>query len=171
MKPFYVDVVAKLDLLHLLAEFDPIVIGTPPLGIATATSDIDVACSAPDLGRFDHAVRSAFGAMKFFSIRTADHLPDPAAIASFFACGWEIEIFCQKTATEKQWGVRHFRVEERLLALQPRLRQQIISLKRGGMKTEPAFARVLGLTGDPYEAILHLEGLSDERLLELLDGG
>lgn len=169
MKPFYLDVVAKLDLLRTLAEFDPIVIGTPPLGIATAASDIDIACSAPDSGRFDHTVRSAFGSMHAFSIRTSDHLPDPATVASFFACGWEIEIFCQKTATENQWGVRHFRVEKRLLALRPTLRERIVGFKQDGLKTEPAFARALGLTGDPYAAILQLEDLSDAQLVDLLD--
>lgn len=169
MRPSYTDAIRQLDLLRLLAEFDPIVIGTPPLGIATASSDIDIACSAPDFGRFDHTVRSAFGSMHAFSIRTADHLPDPATIASFFACGWDIEIFCQKTATEHQWGVRHFRVEKRLLALRPTLRERILGLKQDGLKTEPAFARVLGLTGDPYAAILHLEDLSDAQLVDLLE--
>ncbi|WP_421980772.1 DUF4269 domain-containing protein [Roseibium sp.] len=169
MRPSYVDIIDQLDLPQVLAEFDPIVIGTPPLGIATARSDIDIACFASDFGRFDRAVRRAFGEMQAFSIRTADHLPDLATVASFFACGWEIEIFCQEIETEKQWGVRHFRVEERLLALQPRLRQQISCLKQGGMKTEPAFARILGLAGDPYEAILQLEDLSDAQLVDLLD--
>lgn len=36
-------------------------------------------------------------------------------------------------------------------------RQEIISLKKQGIKTEPAFAQLLGLSGDPYEAILRLE--------------
>ncbi len=169
MKPSYLDVVNQLALLRLLAEFDPIVIGTPPLGIATPLSDIDIACSAPDFDRFADVARRSFGEMKSFSIRTPNHLPDPAIIASFCAMGWEIEIFCQEIATEVQWGVRHFRIEERLLALRPQLRERIVDLKRGGMKTEPAFARILGLTGDPYEALLELEDLSDAQLEYLLD--
>lgn len=81
---------------------------------------------------------------------------------------WEIEIFCQHVATEYQRGVRHFRIEKRLLALRPQLRERIVDLKQGGRKTEPAFAQSLGLTGDPYEALLHLEGLPDEQLEKLL---
>ncbi|MEO0977916.1 MAG: DUF4269 domain-containing protein [Pseudomonadota bacterium] len=169
MKPSFLDVVNRLELLGLLAEFDPLVIGTPPLGIATQSSDIDIACSATDFDGFARVARRAFGEMQSFSIQTTDHLPDPAIIASFVAMEWEIEIFCQQIATANQWGVRHFRIEERLLALRPQLRERIIDLKQGGLKTEPAFARLLGLSGDPYEALLHLEGLSDAQLEDLLD--
>ena len=59
----------------------------------------------------------------------------------------------------EQWGVRHFRIEERLLAPNADLRRKVLELKRQGMKTEPAFAKVFGLPGDPYEAILRLEDL------------
>ncbi|WP_434054298.1 MAG: DUF4269 domain-containing protein [Roseibium sp.] len=168
MKPFYLDVLNQLDLPRSLAEFDPVVIGTPPLGIATDSSDIDIACSASDFDRFARVANRAFGSMHSFSIRTTDHLPEPAIIASFFACEWEIEVFCQQIATAHQWGVRHFRIEEKLLALRPELRERIVELKQGGMKTEPVFARVLDLVGDPYEALLRLEGQSDDRLLALL---
>ena len=169
MRPTYLDVVNRLELLRLLAKFDPLVIGTPPHGIATQSSDIDIACSAADVDSFAHVARIAFGGAKSFSIRTIDHLRHPAIIASFVAMDWEIEIFCQQPATENQLGVRHFRIEEKLLALRPHLREQIVDLKQGGMKTEPAFARVLGLTGDPYQALLHLEALSDEQLEDLPD--
>lgn len=51
-------------------------------------------------------------------------------------------------------------IEAEILAqLDNDFRQQIITMKTNGWKTEPAFAQVLGLEGDPYEALLMLEKL------------
>lgn len=41
----------------------------------------------------------------------------------------------------------------------------VMALRRRGMKAEPAFAAARGLTGDSYEALLTLGGLSNEDLL------
>ena len=41
------------------------------------------------------------------------------------------------------------------------LREEIRALKRQGVKTEPAVAQLLGLPGDPYQAVLDLASLSD----------
>ncbi|HRF37192.1 MAG TPA: DUF4269 domain-containing protein, partial [Saprospiraceae bacterium] len=57
-----------------------------------------------------------------------------------------------------QNAYRHLLIEARLLEERgPEFRQQIIELKQQGVKTEPAFARLLGLEGDAYEALLRLE--------------
>jgi hypothetical protein len=44
----------------------------------------------------------------------------------------------------------------------------IMDQRRAGLKTEPAFAAVLNLSGDPYEALLDLETWSDEALIRLV---
>lgn len=168
MRPCYKSVIDQVGLLRALEEFNPVVIGTPPLGIATISSDIDVACSSPDLERFADVAQRMFGQMQSFSLRKVDHLPEPAIVASFIELGWEIEAFCQKIPTEDQWGVRHFHIEARLLALAPQLRERVVRLKRDGVKTEPAFAEVLSLVGDPYGALLELESLTDEQLLKMI---
>lgn len=167
-KPFYQDVIEELEIMKRLAEFTPVAIGTPPLGLATDESDIDIACTSPDFDRFSAVVRPAFDRLEAFAIRPIDHLAAPAAVASFKAMGWEIELFCQKIATDHQWGVRHFRVQARLLALGPHLKGAVMRLKREGLKTEPAFAKVLSLPGDPYVALLELESLGDAQLQQVI---
>jgi hypothetical protein len=168
MKPFYEDVIKELKILTRLAEFTPVTIGTPPLGLATDESDIDIACTSPDFDRFFAVVRPAFGRMEAFAIRHVEHLAAPAAVASFQAMGWEIELFCQKIATDHQWGVRHFRVEARLLVLGPHLKDAVMRLRREGQKTESAFAKALSLPGDPYVALLELEALDDAQLRDVI---
>lgn len=160
-RPPFEQVIQELDLLGSLAAFDPVVIGTPPLGIATEDSDIDIACSADELADFADLVNELFGQLARFSLERVEHLAEPALAASFLSSGWVVELFCQRQRTEDQWGVRHFRIERRLLALEPLLRPEILKLKRSGLKTEPAFAQLLGLSGDPYEAIIALEQKSD----------
>ena len=169
-KPNYEQVIGDLGLLDRLARFDPVVIGTPPLGLSVDNSDIDVACSWPDLKQFSVTAARAFGSNENFSVSSEEIRGEPSSIASFRSHGWEIEVFCQNIATDQQWGVRHFRVERRLLDIAPWLHATVLDLKRSGVKTEPAFASALGLAGDPYEAVLELDRWSDAALRDLVEG-
>jgi Domain of unknown function (DUF4269) len=45
-------------------------------------------------------------------------------------------------------------IENYLIINQPSIKEQVIVLKKNGMKTEPAFCKVLGLEGDPYDALV-----------------
>ena len=167
MRPHYQSVIDDLNLLEILGEFKPRVIGTPPLGIDLPTSDIDIACQAEDLEHFSESLRKQFGDLQQFSIKQVNVSGNPAVSVSFFAHDWEIEIYCETRPVERQWGYRHFFIEHRLLELAPGLRSTILELRELGLKTEPAFARALTLRGDPYEAMLELESKSDAELIEM----
>lgn len=166
-RPNYQQVIDQLGLIATLADFDPDVIGTPPLGIAVEGSDIDIACSALDLSVFATHARARFEHHHAFEIHDIQHLSEPACVAKFHALNWDIELFCQTMPTHEQWGVRHFYIEQRLLNLSPALKPKVIALKQKGIKTEPAFAQLLGLKGDPYEAMLELEMMSDDDIKAL----
>lgn len=168
MKPDYQTVIRELELLERLADYDPVVIGTPPLGIETGGSDIDIACSASNIDGFGQVAKESFGSCGDFNQRTLKNQEHPALLTSFSHAGWVIEIFCQELPIGKQWGVRHFQVEQRLLLLAPELRPAVQRLKESGLKTEPAFSRILGLTGDPYHALLDLETKSDAVLRRII---
>jgi hypothetical protein len=167
-RPPYRDAVRNSGILTILAAFDPHLAGTPPLGIALPASDLDVLCHAPDAAAFSRVVWEAFSAYPEFSLRqwTSDGRP---VIASFYAFGWPFEIFGAAIPVHQQQGWRHFEIERRLLALGGEaFRAEIMEARRTNMKTEPAFAAVLGLGGNPYEALLALESRADEELAGLL---
>lgn len=168
MRVPYRQAVSQSGVLEALGAFDPHVAGTPPLGIDIATSDIDILCAHADPDAFTAAVVSAFGNSQSFKISQWRGAPR-AIVARFIAAGWEFEIFAQDVPVAEQSGWRHFLVERRLIALGgDALREAVIAAKLKGLKTEPAFVQVMGLGGDPYEAMLVLETQSDDALRELL---
>ncbi|WP_216907384.1 DUF4269 domain-containing protein [Synechococcus sp. CCY 0621] len=167
MRISYEQAIERLGLLANLCSFDPIVIGTLPLGIDVSSSDIDIACSCDDLDLFADFTTRQYESQDGFQVRHGIFQDHASIVVQFKALGWDVDIFCQPIPTAKQWGVRHFRIEQRLLALSPSLKSTVTELKRSGLKTEPAFAKALGLSGEPYGAILGLEQFDDRELLAL----
>lgn len=92
-----------------------------------------------------------------------------AVVVSFEAAGWQIQLYGEAIPVERQRGWRHFAVERRLLAFGGHdLRAAVLTLRQRGMKTERAFAAVLGLRGDPYVALLDLGEQADQPLISVL---
>ncbi len=153
------EVLDRLDLIATLSPFDPHVAGTPPLGLDLLSSDIDVLCHAVDGSAFTDCLWSHGSTRSDFRIH--QWIGDERAIvASFRAFGWKVEIFGSAQPVAHQLGWRHFEIERRLLeAGGVRLRDRVMARRHEGMKTEPAFAAVLGLPGDPYEALLRLASM------------
>ncbi|MFC0810370.1 DUF4269 domain-containing protein, partial [Ensifer sp. P24N7] len=90
-------------------------------------------------------------------------------VARFRAFGWKVGIYGSSVPLRQQLAVRHYEIEKRLLCLGgDRLRSSVRTMKQSGIKTEQAFAVILNLTGDPYEALLRLENVSDSHLADLL---
>jgi len=155
-------------LMTYLAQYDPHIAGTPPLGLDLPTSDVDVLCCAHDYAAFATTLWSSYSNEADFSLRQWTTQGRPV-IGSFTAHDWRFEIFGHSKAVRHQQGWRHFVVERRLLTLAgAELQKAILDKRISGLKTEPAFALLLGLKGDPYRAILDLESHSDHELALLL---
>lgn len=164
----YEDALAGCRVLEVLAPYDPRVAGTPPLGLDVPGSDIDVLCFAPDAHTFADAVWQAFSDAPAFVVKQWVD-PPRSVVASFDAAGWQIQLYAEAVPVEQQRGWRHFAVERRLLALSgDSFRAAVLALRQQGMKTEPAFAAVLGLRGDPYVALLDLGQQGDRPLIAVL---
>lgn len=145
-------------ILEKLHPFDPVLVGTIPINIDIETSDLDIICHFENKELYRNTIINLFQTQKHFSIKEIDG-EEETIVAGFFADGFMIEIFGQPIRSRQQLGYRHMLIEYALLnKYGETFRKQIIDLKRQGYKTEPAFAKLLGLDGDPYMALLQLEG-------------
>lgn len=140
-----------------LTRYAPLLVGTIPIGIDVESSDLDIICCIKDEELFSADVKEAFSECQAFSLETAVINDVSSVIANFMIDGQLIEVFGQAVPVKEQNGYRHMIAEYELLRKHGEpLRQQVIQLKRQGLKTEPAFAQALGLAGDPYQALLYL---------------
>lgn len=133
-------------------------VGTVPIGIDVSGSDLDVICEVDDFEEFAQVVERFYGQQPAFCLTHKKIRDRWCIVASFQGEHFPVELFGQAVPTQGQYAYRHMLVEHRLLEeLGDAFRQQIVALKKAGYKTEPAFAKVLGLEGDPYEILLSLE--------------
>jgi hypothetical protein len=151
------DVLKRYSVLNTLFAYDPIVVGTIPIGIDIDNSDIDISCYCTDMTQFSDILISSFQDKENFQIRQHRGPDTNAIVANFQMEEFEIEVFGQNLPTRRQLSYRHMIIEYKLLKQRGEgFRKQIIELKRQGLKTEPAFALLLGLEGDPYTALLNM---------------
>jgi len=142
--------------MYLLKGYTPILAGTIPLGIDIADSDLDVLCYWKDKNTFINTLESSFSGMEKFCLKDYSIDNILTVKANFFLDGIEVEIFGQNIPVKEQYGYRHMVIEHRILGQHgDDFLKAIIRLKQQGLKTEPAFAKLLGLAGDPYKELLH----------------
>ncbi|MBE9583693.1 DUF4269 domain-containing protein [Mucilaginibacter sp. JRF] len=150
------DTLVKYHIMEVLADFNPILTGTVPIGIDIPGSDLDIICCYDSVDEFEDTIASNFKSFKKFNI--GHNQDNESIIADFYADDWEIEIFGQPVPTHLQNAYRHMIIENKLLLLHGEdFRDTIIALKKEGYKTEPAFAKASGLQGDPYQALLDMD--------------
>ncbi|WP_143960749.1 DUF4269 domain-containing protein [Litoribacter populi] len=138
-----------------LQPYNPILVGTIPLAIDIPKSDLDIICETQNPEQFKLDLIDKFGKEKWFSLKKVELHQKPTTICRFELEGYEIEVFGQDLQTEKQLAFRHMIIEYHILKkFDDDFKEKIIELKKEGMKTEPAFAKLLGLEGDPYLALL-----------------
>lgn len=143
-------------ILEILQNFDPIVVGTIPICIDIESSDLDIICYCKEEEDFIRDLNH-FQSNYKFSVRKIDTPNGEAIVCNFIIGEMEFEIFAQKIPTTDQAAYKHMVIEHKILALKDEaFRQEVIALKRQGIKTEPAFAMLLGLEGNPYDALLNV---------------
>lgn len=141
--------------MDMLQQYNPILAGTIPINIDIEGSDLDILCCCDDTESFVTEIVSAFSRYPDFTINRKNIDDNPTVIANFLLENFEVEIFGQPVPVKKQNGYRHMIAEYSILLRKGEdFRQEIIRIKQSGLKTEPAFAKLLSLEGDPYKTLL-----------------
>lgn len=149
------EVLTAFRVFDLLQPFQPVLAGTIPLAIDIPGSDLDLICCWEDEAAFAEYLARHFGHFPDFQLSRKHIRQRPTILARFTAGDFPIEIFGQNRPAVEQEAVRHLLVEYAILQERGEsFRQAVIDLKMAGMKTEPAFGRLLGMEGDGYEGLL-----------------
>lgn len=157
--------------LQILSDEKPLIVGTFPLGVNLDTSDVDIVI------QFDEASRDQilnlcmkhWGDLPEFNVTSGFIDSHETLTINFLLSQIRFEIFAQQKETVQQNAQLHFQAEERILKLGgAELANQIMHLRTQGLKTEPAFTQALKLKGSPYEVVLNLHSKTNDQLLKLI---
>lgn len=157
----------RLGILLTLRPFAPVLAGTIPLALDVPGSDLDLICEVAAAGQpaFAALLHRHYGALPGFGLRHTYWQGLPTVVCRFRAEAFDWELFAQPRPARQQQAVRHLQVEYAVLqAGGDAWRRAVLALRRQGLKTEPAFARLLQLPGDPYAALLTLESWPEAQL-------
>ncbi|WP_438464496.1 DUF4269 domain-containing protein [Marinomonas sp. PE14-40] len=158
----------KHKVLESLSAFDPILVSSVCVDLDIESSDLDIICQHNGLNILKNTLNDTFGNYSRYK-QWEKESNNEEVVTSFFVDDIEIEIFSSRLMTEDQFAYRHLVMMDRCLRVGgERLKQKVKTLKVSGIKTEPAFAQILGLKGDPFLAFLELEKLDDIQLNTLV---
>ena len=149
------NILTKINIFNILKEYTPILVGTIPLGIDVENSDLDIVCNVYNFKMFEEILIDNFSKYEAFRIFYKEK---NILVCNFIVDKMEIEIYASNVESHKTNGYRHMIIEHKLLNLYgEKFKKKVIKLKRKGIKTEPAFAKLLNLNGNPYESLLEYE--------------
>ncbi len=151
--------------LSLFSQFQPLVVGTYPLNLQNNKSDVDILLYAKDFKEVIKTAETHYS--QFHQFKILQNLDDKKnhVLISFLFNEIRFELFAQKTPSHQQRAYLHFQIEERCLKLGGKvLRNKIQKLRQENLKTEPAFAQALDLTGNPYTELLKLHSWPEAKL-------
>ncbi len=154
---------SALGILDALAGYDARLAGTIPIDVDIPGSDLDILCQVAEacMDAFAEQLRQAYGGYPGFQLTRKQRYDHPVIVCDFYFHDFPIQVYGSPTPVDAQRAWVHMLAEARLLAGAGReAKSAVRMLKRAGMKTEPAFAQVFGLSGDAYETLYAL-GVGD----------
>lgn len=145
-------------ILEKLDTYKPIVVGTIPIEINIENSDIDIIGETSNFEKATNHLTESFSHYLEFKIDQLTNNNETCLTCNFRIDAFEIEIYLENKIPTEQNAYRHMLIEAKLLEkFDESFKNKVIELKKNGYKTEPAFAKVLELKGNPYLALLEYE--------------
>lgn len=147
---------------------DMALVSTLAIGLDRPGSDLDILCQHPDPAEFAATFAeqgwqaSAKGDNIWLLERTFACLDQSCAVSGCHQSDarWPLELYVTPAPIETLNGWRHLTLMAALLQrFGDAFYREVLRLRlEEGLKGEAAICRLLGLAGDPYEALLTLEG-------------
>ncbi|WP_429116152.1 DUF4269 domain-containing protein [Aeromonas veronii] len=147
---------------------DMALVSTLAIGLDRPGSDLDILCQHPDPAEFAAMLEaqgwqaSAKDENVWLLERTFSCLDQHSADSDSdkSEANWPLELYVTPAPIETLHGWRHLTLMAALLErFGDAFYQEVLRLRlEEGLKGEAAMCRLLGLAGDPYEALLTLEG-------------
>ncbi|WP_404451904.1 DUF4269 domain-containing protein [Virgibacillus necropolis] len=144
----------ELNIMNDLIDYNPVLCGTVPIGIDVKGSDLDIIMEANDLNSFGEKIYNLYDNQAEFRIKRTNIRGQEVVKANFVFKHFDFELFGQSEPVHEQTAYLHMVIEHKLLMEDPSLKGQVIQLKEQGYKTEPAFCKLLGISGDSYEGLI-----------------
>jgi hypothetical protein len=91
-------------LLDTLAPYSPVLVGSWPLGVATAGAAIEVVCRAVDLAAFARVVERSYGSAEGFALHPGSLGAEEAVFAEFTLDGLVLEVSAQREHEHRRLG-------------------------------------------------------------------
>lgn len=152
-------ILTHLNIFEDFSNYNPLLVGTIPLDIQTSKSDLDIILQTNNVSELAQKIKLFFNTQTSFSLSIKDYTKH-ILVCNFIYNDFQIEIYSENKPTMLQMGYLHLIKEYEILQIKPdSFKQEIILLKKKGIKTEPAFAKLLNLTGNPYEVLYKLLAL------------
>jgi uncharacterized protein len=157
-RPMIAVLVSELKLLEIFKNNQPFIAGTIPLAIDGPGADVDFLVTFADPKEFIEICKHDFSSLPEFEVYSKEINDLQYSLCRFDYRGVPVELFCSSLSTFKQNAFLHFQVEEKLLKYGPaNWTEEVLNLKSLGVKTEPAFAKLLKSDTDGYKLLLDLQ--------------
>jgi len=153
------ETLTALGIMKTLVDYDARLAGTIPLDVDVLNSDLDILCQVDEarMAAFAALLRQEYGHLLGFALARKQRYGHPVVVCDFIFRDFPVQVYGSPTPVDAQRAWVHMLAEARLLAQGGAgVRNAVRALKLAGMKTEPAFAQVFGLSGDAYEALYEL---------------